>query len=313
MRALLVIAGAGLLMSAVAEAQLPTDTAAAAQPDEIIVQGEKNRKKRVRNFTRTLIPVRMHEQVGRFVAPVCPALLGLQLSQGEAIVDRFRQVAKAAGAPLAPKPCIANALIIAVPSKRSFIESMPRYAPGLVHGLSDGRIAALARSPAPASAWQVTGLLDRNGLQVANSDLEAGNRLTSAPTVASTFGGRINTPTQTGFAVSVLIVERKALADMSTRQFADYAALRMLAPINPSSDRQALEGNSDLDLPAESILALFDRDMTPVDAPPSLTWWDFAFLQAVYQMRMASSAQFQRGDIQARMEKILANVPADQR
>ena len=311
MRSLLVVAGSSLLLVQPGIAQ-DVSQSTAAEPAEIVVRAEKNRKKRVRNFARTLTPARMDEQIGRFVSPVCPALIGLRLNQGEAIVDRFRQVAAAARVPVARKPCAANIFIIAVTSKRTFIESIPRYAPGLVQGVPDARISAMARSPSPVSAWQVPGLLDQNGLQVALSDLESGNRLTSAPTVASTDGSRLNRPTQIGLTVAVLIVERQALANMSTRQFADYAAMRTLAPINPLNDQHAPPAEPELALPADSILSLFGKQLDPADAPPSVTWWDFAFLQALYRMRMTNTASFQRGDIEAGMRKILANVPADQ-
>src|SRR5205085_5724066 len=180
MRAALIVAAVGLMMSPDSIAQTTPQTA--AQPSDIVVLGKKkDERKRVREFARTLTPARMDEQIGRFVSPVCPAMLGLKLSQGELIIDRFRQVATAIGAPLGPKPCAANILIIAVPSKRIFIESMPRYSPGLVHGFPGNHIAALARSPSPVSAWQVAGLLDQNGLVVANAALDAGNPMTRVP------------------------------------------------------------------------------------------------------------------------------------
>jgi len=311
MHMLAAIAGSWLLVASPAEATQtpPRDGANSA---DIVVQGFKSRKQRTRIFAKTLTPVRMDDQFGRFMNPVCPAVIGLPLQEGEPIADRFRAVAKASGVPLAAKPCVANILLIAVKNKRTFIESLPRWTPGLVHDLRRKRIAALAQSPSPVSAWQVVGVLDENGLAPGSTKIDSDNPGLTAPVYESNSASRLTLATQSGFLVSVLVVERKALARMTTRQFADYAAMRTLAPIDPLSPRHALAGNPNADLPAPSILSLFDKNLPPEQAPPSVTWWDFAFLRALYEIRMNKQAIFQRSEIQSRMAKFLAKVPADE-
>ena len=311
MHKLAAIAGAWLLVAPPGEAAQPS-SAEAAKSADIVVQGVKTRKQRVRTFAKTLTPARMDDQFGRFANLVCPAVIGLPLQEGEPIADRFRAVAKASGVPLAAKPCVANILVIAVANKRIFIESMPRSTPGLLYGLKPKRIAALARSPSPVAAWQVVGILDENGLAPGSAKIDADNPGLTAPIFESNSASRLTKSTQAGFLVSVLVVERSALAQMTTRQFADYAAMRTLAPIDPLSFRHALAGNRAVDLPAPSILSLFDKNLAPAEAPPSVTWWDFAFLQALYEIRMTKAAIFQRSEIQSRMTKYLAKVPADE-
>jgi hypothetical protein len=311
MRTFAAIAGGCLLVSPLGSAaQLPSEEM--AQSPEIVIQGTKTRKQRIRTFAKTLTPARMDDQFGRFMNPVCPAMIGLPLHEGEAIVDRFRAVAKASRVPLAAKPCVANILMIAVKNKRVFIESLPASTPGLVHEVRRNRIAALARSPSPVSAWQVVGILDENGLAAASSTTDSDNPASAVPTVTSNSASRLTKSTQAGFLVSVLVVERASLARMTTRQFADYAAMRTLAPIDPLSTRHVLAGNPNVDLPAPTILSLFDKGLSPADAPPSVTWWDFAFLRALYQIRMNKIAIFQRSEIQSRMTRYLAKVPPDE-
>src|SRR5215203_1893421 len=163
MRTLAAIAGGCLLVAPLGSAAQPT-TEETAKSAEIVVQGTKTRKQRARTFAKTLTPARMDDQFGRFMTPVCPAVIGLPLHEGEAIADRFRAVAQASQVPLSAKPCVANILVIAVKDKRIFIESLPGSTPGLVHELPRKRIAALARSPSRIAAWQVVGILDENGL-----------------------------------------------------------------------------------------------------------------------------------------------------
>jgi hypothetical protein len=314
MRTAVLLTAAGLLalpVGAHSQSGAADSEQAAANP-EVIVQGSKTQKQRVRSFVKTLTPIRGDEQIGRFVDPACPGVVGLSLRESAQITQRFRQVAKAAGVPLADGRCRANVLIIATTSKRVFIESLPRFAPALVYKLPPKRTAALARSPGPVAAWQVPGLLDQNGLPVAGAALDAENPASAVPTLSSNDGSRLNKATQASFMVSVLVVERRALVKMPTRQFADYAAMRTLAPIDPLSYRHALTGNPEAQLPATSILSLFEESRTPADAPPSVTWWDYAFLQALYDMSMTRAAYLQRGEIQARMAKILAKIPVDE-
>ena len=303
---------AGCLLVAPIESAAQSTSQETARETEIVVQGTKTRKQRARTFAKTLTPAHMDEQFGRFMSPVCPAVIGLPLHEGELIVDRFRAVAEASRVPVAAKPCIANILVIAVRNKRVFIESLPGSTPGLVHELPRKRVAALARSPSPVSAWQVVGILDENGLAPGKTKIDANNPGLAVPIFESNSASRLKKATQAGFLVSVLVVERAALARMTTRQFADYAAMRTLAPIDPLSSRHALAGNPNVDLPAPSILSLFDKSLAPADAPPSVTWWDFAFLRALYEIRMDKAAIFQRSEIQSRMARYLAKVPADE-
>lgn len=314
MRTILPILASLALMHAAgapAQAQEQKPDRANSAP-EIIVEGKKSQRQRVRSFVKTLTPARADDQIGRFVEPACPGVVGFAPHEAEQIEARFRVVAKAAGVPLATGRCRTNVLMIATTNKRVFIESMPRYAPALVYNLPPKRVASLARSAGPVSAWQVPALLDQNGLAVADAALDSENPASRAPMVVSNDGSRLNKPTQQSFMVSVLVVERHALAQMTTRQFADYAAMRTLAPIDPLSYRHKLAGNPDMQLPAVSILSLFDKGQTPESAPPTVTWWDFAFLQALYDMSMTRAAFMQRGDIQSRMNRILAKVPSDE-
>ncbi len=291
---------------------------AAAQPaesaaDEIIVKGHKSQKERVQTYVKTLTPGRLDDQIGRFMEPICPAMVGLAPHENEAVAKRIKQVAKASGVAVAEGRCEANLLVIATTDKRVFINSIPRYAPSLLTGLSEQRIRALAGAPGPVASWQVGKLLDQDGNSLAQSPIDPDNPAATTTVAASNDAGRITKMTQASFHVSVLVVERQALARISTRQLADYAAMRTLAPVDPLSHRHALAGNPHGALPAASILTLFDANMPRDAAPPSVTWWDYAFLQALYDSTGTRTATLQRSEIQTRMNKILASVPDDER
>jgi hypothetical protein len=303
MRILLALAAAGLLVSP-AHSQQPSNPAA-DQPDDIVVKAPRSQKKRVSGFVRTLTPVRAYEQIGRYHYPICPGVIGLGQYDAE-VAKRLREVAKASGVPVAPEKCTANLLVIATPNKKIFIDSIARYAPGLTRGISAKKVKALARAPGPVASWQVTGFVDENGI-APTKDQQTGWLFFS-----SMDASRLRKMTQVSFDGSVLIVERPALAGVSTRQLADFAAMRTLAPVDPLSYRHALSNNPDSELPAPSILDLFDEGAAPSSAPASVTWWDFAFLQALYDSAGNFTANIQRSEIQHKMSRILANVPADE-
>lgn len=303
MRALLAVASFVLLISPAAGNQA-TD-AKDEQPDEIVVKGQRSQKQRVGTFVRTLTPVRAYEQIGRFHSPVCPGVVGLG-PYDAAVAKRLRDVARASGVPVAPEKCQMNLLVIATTDKKVFIDSIPRQAPGLIRGLSARKLKALARSPSPVASWQVTGWVDENGVPPKKDPMTGWLFFNSMD------ASRLRKMSQVSFEGSVLVVERAALAGVSTRQLADFAAMRTLVPVDPLTYRHVLAGNPESDLPAPSILDLFERMTKPETAAPSVTWWDFAFLQALYDSEGVLTANIQRREIQQKMTKILASVPADE-
>jgi hypothetical protein len=85
--------------------------------DQITVQAQRDREKlkhEVNAFVSTAI-ARSHydESLERWTyAPVCPLVAGLNKEQGEFILARLSQIAKTAGAPLAPEKCKPNFFVI---------------------------------------------------------------------------------------------------------------------------------------------------------------------------------------------------------
>ena len=51
--------------------------------------------------------------------------------------------------------------------------------------------------------------------------------------------------------------------------------------------------------------------MTPEAARQSVTWWDIAFIKALYRSHNDKVASFQRHEMRERMESELAKAPAD--
>src|SRR5262249_49604677 len=112
----------------------------------------------------------------------------------------------------------------------------------------------------------------------------------------STDSTRLLPSTHPHFVAGILVVERKALAHLSTTQLADYAAMRLYARTDPSQVTAA----------APTILKGLEASNDTM-IPVTLTEWDFGFLKALYQSRSRQYAGGQRHEIETRLRKDLTD------
>jgi hypothetical protein len=288
---------AGVMLAGVASAQT---TSPASKDQEIVVEGH-SKTKQINRYVQQLTPAPIGAQLATFIDPVCPRVLGLPAADNGLVEERIRRVAAAIGAPVAPPRCTTNLYVLVGGDKAETIAGVRKQFPGLVAGVPGSLLRRLAEAPGPAAAWQVVDQIGSDGMQSSSVQTEAG----SAPVRGvSTVGSpsRITRMTRPFVVGSVLIVEAGALDGVTTRQLADYAVMRTLAPTNTT--RQAA-------LPVDSIIKLFDEGTSAADAPPSVTWWDFAFLKSLYASSNEVVASQQRGEIGRQMKRELAKVPPE--
>ncbi|TMJ11805.1 MAG: hypothetical protein E6G94_15115 [Alphaproteobacteria bacterium] len=275
----------------------------AAQSDDqpIVVEG-RSQKKRIDSFVSELTPAPATEQLGKFLDPICPAAIGLPGDQNKQVEARLRKVAAAVGAPVAPEKCTRNLYVIVGRDKNEVIEGLAREFPAMVGGVSKRLLRQLAAAPGPVAAWQVVDDVGTDGMPLGQARM--GGDSTPVRTV-NTIGSpsRLKSLIRRTFLGSIVVVEAKALNGVSTRQLADYAAMRTLAPTD--TRRQVT-------LPAESILTLLDAGKAPGDAAPSVTWWDYAFLKSLYATSNDVAAAAQRDQMKRVVGKVLKDVPKEE-
>lgn len=292
-----------LLAASVAAPALADDGPSPIEGDDIVVEGTVTRQKQLNNFVKELTPAPGGGQLGRFLAPVCPRVLGLPKGENAMVEARMRKVAAASGAPVAPQPCVTNIYVLIGGDKRETIEGLRKQFPKLVAGVPRSVLNRLAEAEGPVAAWQIVGTVGADGMPLSwvRTSTE------SEPVqMSNTIGwaSRLGRVTRPQFVGSILVLEAKAIDGVDTRQLADYAVMRTLAPTD-TTHRTAL--------PARSIIQLFDPGATPETAPMTVTHWDFAFLKALYSSSNDVTAWQQRGDIGRKMAKELAKVPPDKR
>lgn len=273
--------------------------------DQIIVNGQKERAE-IARFVSQLSPQQADIQLGKFLVPVCPGVVGLPNGQNELVEARMRTVAAAVGAPVARPGCIPDVIVIVARDKKAAIEDLERRRPWLLGEIAGADIRLLKTLPGPAAGWQVVGKTQSDGMPLNRVRFGGVRDVAASDTVlAKSFSvvGRLQQPTVPQFLVSVVLIEDRALDGVSTMQLADYATMRALAPISWRSSST----------PSHSILNLFEPGKGLAEQPASVTWWDVALLKSLYDTSNSLPADIQRSAIAAAMQREIEKVPPEDR
>jgi hypothetical protein len=292
----LLFAPLALCSPAIAAAQAPP-----ADNNSIIVEGVKDRAKRLQTFVKDLTPSTLtYNQLARWEVPVCPVVFGLTAPQRAFIVERMRILAKAVDVPLAKPGCDPNVIVIVTSDKAALLQALERRRPNYFPAdWSDRRIHGLQRDPDPVAAWQFEGVVSTDGLRI--SDTTASNDtvdpagLVTATIATTAPASRLRPPGRHDVLTSILIVQTNALAGLTATQFADYAAMRTFVHTEPKKVRAPA---------SKTILKVLDAPMGTI-VPLSLTSWDLTFLKAYYASGTQSYANVQRSEIAQRMKREL--------
>jgi hypothetical protein len=276
-----------LASRSVAAQTSPPLAAQAADTGDIVVRGKREREAQIKGFIDALAPGRYSGQLARFSSEACPGVLGLVPAQSAVVVARLRQIGEAVGVPLAKPGCTPN-LWVVVTSDRAALAEKVR---GSWTNGPSGR-------PAPGSSTDLATVLHAERLLDANRQ-EVGVKVDAGDGDGGYYQSEIYTsnrirPSATRtYVASALIVEPKTLAGLTTRQLADYAAMRLFARADPAR----LGPGS----PPSILAALAAPDGS--ELPESVTEWDFAFLRALYRSDDRSYANAQKDEMQSIIRK----------
>ena len=281
--------------SALAALAQPTPTdPLTLDPQPIVIEGI-NPRRRADNYLDQVLPTLFDGQIGRFEDPLCPATIGLPDKLRDEVLNRLKLVAGVARIPLATGKCRANLVIIVVDNKKVLIDGMEKKKESYLYGIGRARVGQLERAAGPVAAWQITDVIGADGMPL-RTDGDGFPRLfTTVPP------SRVVETTRKRIIGGVVVLEQRGLVDVTTRQLADYALVRLLAPM------EAKERTP----PSSSVLSLFNDGVRPQNAPQSLTWWDLAFLKALADTRSDIVADVQRHEIRERMLKEMARTPEE--
>jgi hypothetical protein len=260
-------------------------------------------------------------RLARWRVAMCPVVDGLPPEMNAAITGRVRQIATAAGAPVAKPGCAPNNVEIEFTPHPQALFDMARSRNWILAGFhyaSQGqRVGEVTR---PIQAWYVTAsrstALGTAGAATAIGDgmnsptfqvTEGRNGVNAGPsgvaliddpfgrTPGSDPGSRLNDTLSSEFANVLVIIDQVKVAGASTQAIADYAAVLALAQVADLDDCSTLP----------SVLDLLAKGCAPARTPEMLTASDLAYLQALYGTETRLEASYSRGAITTRLAQTL--------
>jgi hypothetical protein len=257
------------------------------------------------------------------VPPVCPLVSGLPRQDGEFILERLSEIARAAAVPLAGEHCRPNLYILATLQPEDLLRGMEQRNRGFTFGYDTsfypptetpaGVVDEFIKTPRVVRVWYNSNGKDDwgnplhycgGGTKKMACDLNP--RLPGCippppydPTQAvlcspgAPGGTRLAFDTVWTFSRVFVIVDTKRLQGVKLGQLADYVAMVGFAKLKPD----ARLGD------APTILKLFEG--APQAAPPGMTDWDQSFLKSLYATEQKS--KLQRGEIARAMVREIAH------
>ena len=114
---------------------LSTSPAPPGPNEQIIVEGQRERAE-IDRFVDQLSPQQADIQLGKFLVPVCPGVVGLPDGQNELVEARMRTVAAAISAPVGGKGCVPDVIVIVARDKKEAIDDLQHRRPWLLGEIS---------------------------------------------------------------------------------------------------------------------------------------------------------------------------------
>jgi hypothetical protein len=261
---------------------------AGADPiDTVTVQAQRDRAKLEREVGRFVSaaivqPRNYGESLWRWNDKVCPLVAGLNKQQGEFVLARLTQIAKAAGAPLDSETCRPNLFVVVTPDPERLLKKWWSRDVDLFDGESGPTVNRFLKTPRPVRVWYSAGTVGVDGIYSTGLLDASSNRAHGTGDLPK---NRVSSPSRltlsaTRNIVSILVVvDSTKIGDISFGQLADFIGLAGLAQIN----FEKTPG----DVP--TILRLFETSAE--QRPKEMTTWDRALLHALYSTRQTNGMQ----------------------
>lgn len=275
-----VVAGlAGLTLTA---AQAPET----ADPDDTItVTGARRDPAEVRReaveFVRQTGMTANGRPAARWVDPVCPRAFGLAPAHARVVESKMRDIAKAAGVPLARESCRANIAVTFTADAGAMVRKIAARAPKRLHWVTPAERSALFEGSAPIRWWYANDTRGGDGRGATNApapwtggNAEGGGSVlptgSEQPTLQQYSSSLVSTQAIRAITNATVVVDVQRSEGVPLEAVAAYAAMVAFAEVRGAGGT-----------PAGSILSLFDAGAEPLR---DLTERDAALLKSLYDL-----------------------------
>lgn len=264
--------------------------AAQDDADDIVVVGEREvTVRQLRGQARSITPRdggHGGEPMARFHDPLCAGVWGMSAQSAQLVIDRIYHNAEQIGLPVVREAgCDPNVIVAIAEDSEAEFQAMRDERHPLVRGLDYwDRKRVVRQEDWPVLAWNVVSPYTAYGAIP----------LGDPPIAETTQMSRTVTSTTNRILISIIMVDRAAVAGLDAVSLADYATMRALA-----RTRAPVE-----DTAVGTILSLFDESG---DAPDRLSPFDRAYLTGLYDSPDNRPMRMTMGTIGSRLRQELVD------
>lgn len=261
---------------------------AASDPDPIVVTGERQRAAEMAADQAAIItiPPRVDTPLARHYAPLCVRTFAIDPAYGELVAERLTQNAGRLGLPVGKRGCTPNIWIGFVRDSAAELRKQRSTDPTLFAQLKSFEADRVFQGSSAAQILHVTEIRSSDGrpIPIVTFNLSGKNSRGDNKTLEGKYNsqyqaGRLSSTIRNDINGTLLIFDRLQADGRTVRQLADYATMRILAPVK---DFKTSEPDQ---LP--SILHLFAEG---AERPVGLTAFDWAYLTAYYKLDRGARA-----------------------
>lgn len=247
------------------------------EPDILVTGDRAKQETAIRSLTAEITrKARIDKPLPRFYQPLCVKVIGVKQGYAAFLAERIVANVRELGLPAGGRRCTPNALLIFTEDGREAVKTLRKEEPWLFADLFDHDIERALAGYGAAFAWQTTEIrgVDGRPFRIVEIELGAARNKIQVEINEQFQTGRLNPPIRMDMRGAVVVIDNAYLPGKTLDQLADYASMRLLAPIDEVSPEEADA--------VPTILSLFTA---PDSAPPELSWFDHSYLRALYALR----------------------------
>lgn len=255
---------------------------APGEPDILVTGDRRKQEEAVRGLAAGITrKARIDKPLARFYQPFCLKVIGFKQDYAAIVAERIEVNVRELGIPVGGRKCTPNALLIFTEDGREAVKTLRKEEPWLFADLFDHDYERVIAGDGAAHAWQTTEMrgVDGRPLRIIEYDCNGQCPKREMALNEQYQTGRLNPPVRMDMRGAVVVIDNAYLPGKTLDQLADYAAMRLLAPIDDVSPDEADA--------VPTILSLFTA---PDSAPPELSWFDRSYLRALYALRPNANA-----------------------
>jgi hypothetical protein len=261
------------------------------------------------------------DRLSRWRSPVCPYVTGFAPEQNNFIAARIVQISKAAKQLAPEKTCDPNIIVVASADDLTLRRQIGHHPQTLLSPASrwpvdklqlwafikdDGLPAHIFYASSIAAAFEGGAPLDDGNLSGSLADISGALSAFGAPQVNEARGSRLTPNVDDAFNRVFVVLDGRQLKGLTSSQIAAYVSMITLAEVRVDSPPRDVD----------SIVNLFGDRKAGRTPPDDLTFWDRAYLGALYNAPTQIDISMQRSVMEDRIEHAievlkLPQPPAD--